>query len=284
MGKQELDAERLKPVLLEPLEPLEDDDVFVNDMGKQKLDAKRLKPVLLEVLEEEDVRKLLRKILGLDARAPLPERPDDGKRRELERKDRELDEYRSKLERAGRDVEALRAQLTQRDRDQASLQRRLETSLNECTRLQSECNILKNRSLLPPAHARLLARVREDEELIHRFELNNRQDDLDLLLQAVAVLSHEGNLRRLWDLYKGRCESQRAALSPADEGLLEAALGWHNVNGADSPYQLERPATGSAYNYEKHMRPTLGMGGETIQAVWLPGIPGLNLKPLVATE
>lgn len=161
----------------------------------------------------------------------------------------------------------------------------LETLKKELNASQQKCKDLEKRSLMPPDWASLLARVREDADLAGRFSLNTALGDVDLLVQTVAVLSDGNNIKRLWDSYKKRCEDQRGPLNSGDEHLLEAALTWYNTKWpADSQQALNRPVEGSSYDYEKHMRPAIGMTGETIVAVWLSGIPGLKLKPLVATE
>jgi hypothetical protein len=92
----------------------------------------------------------------------------------------------------------------------------------------------------------------------------------------------ESNFKRLWEVYKSRCEAKKSELNLQDRAVYDAALGRLNANRPDRPHQTSSPEIGAPYDYEKHLRGAPGMVGETITAVWLPGVPAMKLLPLVA--
>lgn len=180
------------------------------------------------------------------------------------------------------------ARVTHRQESE-SVGKQLEDCRVECARWQSSYEALQRDRQrvptvgLPTELADLVSHLRKDEALCSHFALNAAADDLDMLIQTVAVLAQEANLRRLWEMYRHRCEHSGKAPTADDVRILKVALGWHNQNWPDKPYVLNQPSIGDAYDFEKHLRGTIGMKGEKIHALWLPGISGLKLKPVVAT-
>ncbi|MCU8019716.1 hypothetical protein L5M36_22960 [Shewanella sp. SM72] len=93
------------------------------------------------------------------------------------------------------------------------------------------------------------------------------------LISTVAVLSQLDSVKRLWDLLKERCEQQDRAASQAEAQLLATALGWHNLNWQQKPYQLFEPKMGQSFDFNQQQRAAFSQPmGETIKAVVLPGI------------
>lgn len=249
-------------------------------MAKLEDDIERFKPVLLNLLkEDDDVLNLLRKLL-----AKLQGEQADSARDDAERTLRELtrqrDEAQRQLKDQGREMERLERERSTLEKQRDEL---LASQRRERDQWQAERDALQKRPLLPPELSALLAHIRQDADLLKRFELPREREDLGLLIAAVAVLAQKDNLSRLWTMYKDRCEKHAGPLDEADLAVFRTALDWHNANWPDKPYGLLSPPPGTSYDYEKHQRPPLGMRGETIRAVWLPGISELKLKPLVAT-
>ena len=196
----------------------------------------------------------------------------------------QVSRFESESKQAQSDARSQEAHAAQQARELEDVRKKLDASRKEAKQWKQECETMQHRGLLPPDLADLMARVRDDAELARRFSLSAEWDDLKLLMSTVAVLSDEGNIKRLWDLYKKRCEDQCGPLGHNDKLLYGAALNWYNYKWPSKLLSSDCPAPDSAYNYEIHMRPAIGMTGETIAAVWLPGIPGLKLKTLVATR
>ncbi|MGI2065329.1 hypothetical protein [Shewanella sp. MF08487] len=93
------------------------------------------------------------------------------------------------------------------------------------------------------------------------------------LISTVAVMSQLDSVKRLWDLLKDRCEQQNRAASQAEAQLLATALGWHNHNWQQKPYQLFEPTTGQSFDFNQQQRAAFSQPiGETVKAVVLPGI------------
>ncbi|MBW0281478.1 hypothetical protein [Shewanella xiamenensis] len=93
------------------------------------------------------------------------------------------------------------------------------------------------------------------------------------LISTVAVMSQLDSVKRLWDLLKDRCEQQNRAASQAEAQLLATALGWHNHNWQQKPYQLFEPTMGQSFDFNQQQRAAFSQPiGETIKAVVLPGI------------
>lgn len=93
------------------------------------------------------------------------------------------------------------------------------------------------------------------------------------LISTVAVLSQLDSVKRLWDLLKDRCEQQNRSASQGEAQLLAIALGWHNNNWQQKPYQLFEPKTGQSFDFNQQQRAAFSPPmGETIKAVVLPGI------------
>jgi hypothetical protein len=104
-------------------------------------------------------------------------------------------------------------------------------------------------------------------------------DDTQALIRTVAVLSQLDNLKQLWNILKGHCEADKRPVSAAERALLASALAWHNHNWQTKPYRLIEAAPSTAYDYEKHQRSPSSTTGETIAALYLPGIADGSGRP-----
>lgn len=243
-------------------------------MSNNPIDAKALKPALIKLLEDEEMLGLIRRALGIDtAHEDERKRADKNERLALEQ---QIDQIKN-------ENKQLLDQLNRSEQAEKSTHAELVKKRQECEQLQHEITSLQQRSLLPPDLAGVLSHVRGDAELVKYLALNATQDDSAMLVQTVAVLSQERSLERLWNFYKNRCENKRGELSPQDRTVFEAALGWLNANRPDKPHLISEPAVGAPYDYQKNIRPP-GMVGETITAIWLPGVPSMRLLPVVATS
>ncbi len=208
------------------------------------LSAEQLKPLLRECLEDEAMLSWLRKVLRLKT---------------ADQQDSEAQADALRVQKLLREQEAVlqqsRSALLQKDRELAQAQERLRQAERGEHEAKSQLEALRKQGQLPKDISALLAQVRADSKLVARFRLDLQADDVALLVQVVAVLSQAENIKRLWELYKTRCEERRAALEGGDRSVLEAALSWHNANWKDTPYAFFEPAPGVGYDYEQHSRP-----------------------------
>lgn len=267
-----------------------------------------LKPLLLDLLGDPDVIKklkslckdLVRAITSQDHQADVttsnsiqPEqtvepsrlagmleearerlRQKDAELKLLQEKEQQLQQYNENLRQQNVSIEYRLNQAQQ-------AQSRLSETIRQ---LEQETQRLRNRSALPGTLKDVIERIRQDADLLERFKLTKQAgDELQLLISAVAALSHEGNFKRMWELYQSRQQARRSAIEPADRLVLDTALGWLNINHQNKPHQFDEPAVGLDYKYELHARAAAGMVGDRIKATWLPGVPTLGLKPQVET-
>lgn len=248
-----------------------------------------LKKALLELLtEDQDVHKTLKKIfsrlLRQEPSAPAQEpHPHQGERRDNSELEQRLLEAKKHIEAKAQALEQAQQHNNQLEQQLANQQRLNAQLKQQLEQVQKDFAQLQQRSSLPAEVTQVLAQLRQDQELLHRFRLDAQQQDVQLLIQAVAILSSENNIRRLWELYQQRIKQQQTALSTADLQVLRVALGWLNANVPDKPYHLSQPQVGAPYDYQEHTRAINTMSGEVIQAVWLPAIHDLQLKALVMT-
>lgn len=139
-----------------------------------------------------------------------------------------------------------------------------------------------------PVEPPTLATLREDTTLANRLGLADLPDDsIQALIRTVAVLSQMSSIERLWDSLKEGCEREQRPAGAEVQQLLADALTWHNHNWRQKPYVLQTAAVGDPYDFARQQR-VGGRAGETVAALWLPGIAdstGKALrKALVATR
>lgn len=196
------------------------------------------------------------------------------------------------------DLHAFEHQLSQAHGANNQLEQQLQ-------QLQSELNEQQNKNLtlenaLTSATAKLKqletqyqqaqqALTAASQALIHPVQNILRQDlslsaDLGLnatggepsstdFIRTVAVMSQLDSVKRLWDLLKDRCEQQNRSASQGEVQLLATALGWHNHNWQQKPFQLFEPKTGQSFDFNQQQRAAFSPPmGETIKAVVLTGI------------
>lgn len=134
-----------------------------------------------------------------------------------------------------------------------------------------------------------LALLRGDVELAQRLELADLpDDDTQALIRTVAVLSQMNNIERLWDVLKAACERESRPAHAEESALLQSAVDWHNHNWRTKPFALHRPNDGKHFDFSKEQRAASTPSGDTVSAVWLPGIVTgtgtVQKKALVATR
>ena len=259
-----------------------------------------LKELLLVLLDDKAVGKALRKCLKVgseEAISPVAKDEDCAQRfsacetaleqcRQNAQQDSEtLKQKEQEIENLTASLAERKKELEQRQTEQSQLQQKIRQLDGESKDAREQYQALKQRGCPNPQQTALLAHLRQDDAFIAQFFKATKLagDEQAALVQLVAVLAQQENIKRLMEFYKSRCEQQQARLNANDVQVLESALAWHNANWPDKPYDFERTQVGESYNYERHMRPT-GMTGEVVGAVWLPGIPRLKIKPLVATH
>lgn len=130
--------------------------------------------------------------------------------------------------------------------------------------------------------------LRADGELARFLDLADLPvDEIEALVQVVAVLAQRDNLQRLWGVLKERCEEQNRPAFDAELSLLQSALSWHNHNWRKRPFRLAVVPKGQTYDYERQLRSRHTATGDTVRELRLPGIADgsgkLLCKPLVGT-
>jgi len=262
-------------------------------MSKNTVDADALKLDLINLLEDEDVLNSIRGALCrvLGCAAPVVQGGHDASQNDQKGGDDPCRDTEKRLREAEGELARSRQQVAQRDQDLSKLNDRVTQAEQKTRDVETERDKARNdnaalqkRSVLSPELARVLAHVRSDEELAERFELNAAPivDDLTLLVQTVSVLSRSSSLNDLWEFYRTRCENMGAKLDAEDMAVFKAALGWLNENWPKKPYEFFNPPIGTIHSADAHILAN-GNKNAAITSVWLPGVPELKLKPLVAT-
>jgi len=262
----------------------------------------KLTPADLRLLLEhfKPLRRLIREIAAGSAAPSGEESAElDALREELEEARaaqeelrRERDEalaaqkrLRDQLHAAEQTHETLRRERDAARREREELQQRYRTLEAELAASRSEAQTLRQRRSDHP----VVAILRRDTALAAALGLEALDGpEPEPLIRTVAVLAQMETIRRLWDRLKERCERERRPATGDERLLLETALAWHNHNWPSKPYQLVAPQPGSAYDFNSHQRATATASGDTIAALWLPGIMDgsgrIQQKPLVTTQ
>jgi len=275
-------------------------------MSKNPVDTDALKLVLINLLEDEkmlnSIRGALCQVLGCAVGASVAQgepRGEQGGEHEsaqggkekcrkteerLQEAEINLVDKNERIAAQEQEISQLNSSLEQAKQAESGARDELESVRRERARLQDENTQLMQRSLLSPELARVLAHVRSDKELAERFELKAAPsvDDLTLLVQTVSVLSQSSNLKALGEFYRTRCEDMSDKLDAEDMAVFKAALGWLNENWPKKPYEFFNPPIGTIHSADAHILAN-GNKSAAITSVWLPGVPELKLKPLVAT-
>lgn len=258
--------------------------------------ADSFKKFLLILLQDEEVGKAVRKCLKVEDNKPKsPFTEEDGfakergecqknldKCREPKKStEKELIEERAKtkyLEELNNELESCKGQIK-------NIEYKIKQLEAEKKDLEDKNDKLNDQGCLNPQQKMILDNLREDEGLLSHFFKSTRLEGNEqvAMMQAVSVLSQVDNIRRLMEFYKNRCVERQSPMNENDSKLIEVALDWHNANWIDKPFVFEYPKANDPYSFDRHSRPT-GMTGDVIEAVWVKGIPGLKIKPLVATR
>ena len=185
-----------------------------------------------------------------------------------------------------RDAAALRQQLAEAQQRSRAVEQELRSAQRQLASLEQElARQRQQQGAQPPA----LALLRQDSTLAQRLDLADLPADASAaLIRVVAVLAQMNSIERLWDALKENCERDRRPASAEETALLQTALDWHNHNWSRRPYTLHRPRSGDSFDYGKEQRATASPSGDTLNAVWLPGIVAgsghVQKKALVATR
>lgn len=185
-----------------------------------------------------------------------------------------------------RDAAALRQQLAEAQQRSRAVEQELRSAQRQLASLEQElARQRQQQGAQPPA----LALLRQDSTLAQRLDLADLPADASAaLIRVVAVLAQMNSIERLWDALKENCERDRRPASAEETALLQNALDWHNHNWSRRPYTLHRPRTGDSFDFSKEQRAAASPSGDTLSAVWLPGIVAgsghVQKKALVATR
>lgn len=185
-----------------------------------------------------------------------------------------------------RDAAVLRQQLAEAQQRSRAVEQELRSAQRQLASLEQElARQRQQQGAQPPA----LALLRQDSTLAQRLDLADLPADASAaLIRVVAVLAQMNSIERLWDALKENCERDRRPASAEETALLQNALDWHNHNWSRRPYALHRPRTGDSFDYSKEQRAAASPSGDTLSAVWLPGIVAgsgnVQKKALVATR
>ena len=185
-----------------------------------------------------------------------------------------------------RDAAVLRQQLAEAQQRSRAVEQELRSAQRQLASLEQElARQRQQQGAQPPA----LALLRQDSMLAQRLDLADLPADASAaLIRVVAVLAQMNSIERLWDALKENCERDRRPASAEETALLQNALDWHNHNWSRRPYALHRPRTGDSFDYSKEQRAAASPSGDTLSAVWLPGIVAgsgnVQKKALVATR
>ena len=185
-----------------------------------------------------------------------------------------------------RDAAALRQQLAEAQQRSRAVEQELHSAKQQLASLEQElARQRQQQGAQPPA----LALLRQDSTLAQRLDLADLPADASAaLIRVVAVLAQMNSIERLWDALKENCERERRPASAEETALLQNALDWHNHNWSRRPYALHRPRTGDSFDFSKEQRAAASPSGDTLSAVWLPGIVAgsghVQKKALVATR
>ena len=179
----------------------------------------------------------------------------------------------------------LRQQLADERRQADELEKELKRLKQLLAAGEQELAKLRQQATLPP----MLELLRRMPSLASRMELGDLPADAaQALICVVAVLSQLNNVERLWDAIKDSCESERRPATDDEIALLQTSLDWHNHNWRKKPYTLHRPHMDAGFDFKTAQRAATSPSGETLVAVWLPGIVSSSdsvlKKALVATR
>lgn len=185
-----------------------------------------------------------------------------------------------------RDAATLRQQLAEAQQRSRAVEQELRSAQRQLASLEQElARQRQQQGAQPPA----LALLRQDSTLAQRLDLADLPADASAaLIRVVAVLAQMNSIERLWDALKENCERDRRPASAEETALLQTALDWHNHNWSRRPFTLHRPRSGDSFDYSKEQRAAASPSGDTLSAVWLPGIVAgsghVQKKALVATR
>lgn len=141
----------------------------------------------------------------------------------------------------------------------------------------------------------LLAQVQADAELAalligHPATGDEQADETGNEAEADAAEATEGRqlarllaraaqwdvVQKLWDALAMRCKQKQAPATPAELNALQMAVALHNLRWQDRQARLLPAEAGERYNFEAQQRGNKGSGGDTIRALWLPGLQSAN--------
>lgn len=298
MGKKDLDDERRHDPLAhldkkkrERLEKLGEEWDKEAGGWLEKLTAPDLR-LLLE--NSKPLHDLIRQIVATApgqtvpsaaAQAALESTRDEAEAAQSEAED-QCRALQAQFAASQRDAAALRLQLAEAQQRSRTVEQELHSAQRQLASLEQElARQRQQQGAQPPA----LALLRQDSALAQRLDLADLPADTSAaLIRVVAVLAQMNSIERLWDALKENCERERRPASAEETALLQNALDWHNHNWSRRPYTLHRPRTGDSFDFSKEQRAAASPSGDTLSAVWLPGIVAgsgnVQKKALVATR
>lgn len=96
------------------------------------------------------------------------------------------------------------------------------------------------------------------------------------LLRLIARAAQWDVVEKLWEALNKRCKQAQAPATTAELNALQMAVALHNLRWQDRQARLLPAEAGERYNFEAQQRGNKGSGGDTIRALWLPGLQSAN--------
>lgn len=132
----------------------------------------------------------------------------------------------------------------------------------------------------------LLALLQRHPEVMLAWGISLAGSEGQHMMTVVACAANWDRIEMLWDVLAQRCRHERRPCSVDENLMLVACLGIYNLILTGRQAELQEVAPGGAYDYRTQERG--GAVGETVAAVWLPGLKNgggvVRKKPLVETR
>ncbi|MGI9213734.1 MAG: hypothetical protein ACR2HF_14790 [Methylococcaceae bacterium] len=118
---------------------------------------------------------------------------------------------------------------------------------------------------------KLLKLIQADSELCGDWLGGKTETEGQQLVRLIAIAAQWDRIGLLWDRLKNRCQTENRPCNESEQAILDGMLAIHNLiwNG-NRTAKLATVSTGTIYDYTQHLR--VNPMGETIKALWLPGL------------
>ena len=172
------------------------------------------------------------------------------------------------------------------------LEQALEAARQQIRDLENKVQTLtaRNEALQERSHPELqraLDILRSHPQLAKPLDLADLGAQAKEGLRVIVTLAQRQSLLELHEALVKHADAQRRPIGEEERWLLEQAIAWYNLYWREKRLVLCAPEVGSGYDFNKQRRAPSIASGETIRAVWVPGIctnDGQTVcKPVVET-